>query len=204
MSLMRPSFHPLAEFPALLELSRHWEVIRAEYAALDAPEHEIARVGVSREEIYAEFVERGLESGWLQGWTHDREPNPRWLSYALIVSDTPPLDVREKMPRTIALLEQIGGIKLAALNRLLPHTMLSAHRHPELRAEGLLQYHLCLTTSVPPCFTYLNVNGKFMQHLLGQACVFDGSLPHFALNATREERVILYIEFHADRMRAAG
>lgn len=204
MSILRPSFHPLAGFPALLELSAQWEVIRDEYRQLDAPEHDVARAGVSREEIYADVVGRGLGSGWLQGWTHDRKPNPQWLSYALIVADAPPLDVREKMPRSVALLERIGGIKVAALNRLLPHTLISAHRHPELRAEGLLQYHLCLTTSAPPCFTYLNVNGEFVQHYPGKACVFDGSLPHFALNATREERVILYIEFHADRARAVS
>lgn len=200
--MIRPPFYPLTEFRALLELSRHWEAIRDEYLRLDAPEHDIARVGASREELYAEFVDRGLTPGWLQGWTHDRRPNPRWLSYALMVTDRPPLDVREKMPRTIALLEAVGGIKVAALNRLLPHTLISAHRHPELPAEGLLQYHLCLVTSRPPCFTYLNVNGEFFQHVAGQACVFDGSLPHFALNATGEERVILYLEFSAPEARA--
>ena len=114
MNPMRPSFHPLSDFPPLVELSRHWEIIRAEYRRLDVPEHDIARVGISREEIYAELVARGLASGWLQGWTHDRKPNPQWLSYALMLFDSPPLDVREKMPRTVELLERIGGIKVAA------------------------------------------------------------------------------------------
>lgn len=201
MSWIRQSFYPLTEFRSLLELSRQWEVIRDEYRRLDVPEHDVARVGASREELHADFVDRGFEAGWLQGWTHDRKPNAQWLSYALMLADQPPLDVREKMPRTIALIEAIGGIKVAALNRLLPHTLISAHRHPELPAEGLLQYHLCLAASRPPCFTYLNVNGEFFQHVPGQACVFDGSLPHFALNATREERVILYLEFSAQRAR---
>jgi beta-hydroxylase len=199
---MREPFYPLSTFPRLRDLSGHWEVIRAEYRHLDAPEHDVARVGASRQEIYDDIVKRGLGSGWLQGWTVDRKPNPKWLSYVLMLADSPPLDVREKMPRTVELLEGIGGIKVAALNKLLPHTLISAHRHPELHAEGLLQYHLCLTTSEPPCFTYLNVNGEFIQHLAGHACIFDGSLPHFALNATRVERVILYIEFYTDRMRA--
>jgi aspartyl/asparaginyl beta-hydroxylase (cupin superfamily) len=199
---MRQPFYPIGDFPALHGLSRHWEVIRAEYRRLTAPEHDLARVGRNRHEIHAEVVRRGLGSGWLQGWTHDGQPNPRWLSYALMLFDRPPLDVRERMPRTVELLEGVGGVKAAALNKLLPHTLISAHQHPELRAEGLLQYHLCLTTSEPPCFTYLNVNGEWVQHLPGQACIFDGSLPHLALNATREERVILYVEFHADQRRA--
>jgi len=202
MNPTRPSFYPLSEFPALRDLSGHWEVILDEYRRLEVPEHDIARVGVSRQEIYQRFVEEGRQSGWLQGWTHDRKPNPSWLSYVLMLGDSPPLDVRMKMPRTVELLEGIGGIKVAALNKLLPNTLLGAHRHPELPREGLLQYHLCLSSSQPPCFTYLNVNGEFVQHLPGQACVFDGSLPHFALNATREERVILYLEFYVRRMRA--
>jgi beta-hydroxylase len=199
---MRQRFYPLSGFPALRDLSRHWEVMCAEYRRLQVPEHDIARVGVSRSEIHAELVKRGLGSGWLQGWTHDRRPNPCWLSYPLLLSDRPPLDVRERMPRTVQALEEVGGIKVAALNKLLPQTLIGVHRHPELPAEGLLQYHLCLTTSEPPCFTYLNVDGEFVQHLPGQACIFDGSLPHFALNATHQERVIVYIEFYADRARA--
>lgn len=202
---MRPSFYPLSLFPALLNLARYWEDILGEYELLEAPEHDIARIAMSREEIYAEVRRRGLGAGWLQGWTVEGKADPHWLTYLLLLHDEPPLDVREHMPGTVALLEDIGGgIKAAALNKLHPHSLISKHSHPEIRREGLLQFHLCLSTGEAPCYTYLNVNGEFAHHLPGSAFVFDGSLPHFAVNATWGERVILYIEFQAQQLRRAS
>jgi beta-hydroxylase len=92
-------------------------------------------------------------------------------------------------------LSDVPGVKVAAFVRLAPDGFLGAHRHPELREEGLLQMHLTLEAADEANYAYLNVEGEFRQHVPGEGFVFDGSLDHFALNASPEDRVILYLEF---------
>jgi beta-hydroxylase len=83
---------------------------------------------------------------------------------------------------------------------LKPKTILHCHTHDEIGEENLLQFHLTLTSAVKNNFSYLNVNGEFRQHNVGEAIIFDGSLPHFALNESEHNRVILYLEFTKDLM----
>jgi len=154
-------------------------------------------------QVYAEIVRLGQGSGWLKGWSGQSQPNPRWLSYGLVIFDRTDFDIPQRMPRTIELLRELRGIKVCALNKLHGNTLLSTHVHPELPAEGLLQYHLCLEGPERYNFNYLNVAGEFVQQAPGAAYVFDGSLPHFAVNATDHERVILYMEFHVETLRRA-
>ena len=60
--------------------------------------------------------------------------------------------------------------------------------------------HLPLETAPEANYAYLNVNGQFRQHVLGQPIVFDGSLDHFALNASHCDRTVLYVEFERDKL----
>ena len=61
----------------------------------------------------------------------------------------------------------------------------------------------------PSASCLLNVAGEIRQHVTGGTIVFDGSLPHWAVNASAEERVILYLEFdrpthHRPRLAASS
>ncbi len=198
---MSQRFYDLSAFPHLERLAQNWTTIRDEYENLEAPILDIDRVEKSHIDIFTELRQRGGVNGWLQGWSPDSQPNPHWLSYGLIVLDQTGLDVRDRMPRTTEMLLGIKGIKVCALNRLHPNTLLSTHTHPELPVQGLLQYHLCLTAADDPNFNYLNVDGEFVQQTPGKAYIFDGSLSHFALNATDQDRVILYMEFFVNQAR---
>lgn len=88
---------------------------------------------------------------------------------------------------------------MAALSRMKPNTILPVHNHPELLEEGLLQFHITLNAAIQYDFSYLNLNGEWHRNKLGEAFVFDGSLDHFALNASPQDRIILYIEFYSQQ-----
>ncbi|WP_264371311.1 aspartyl/asparaginyl beta-hydroxylase domain-containing protein [Burkholderia plantarii] len=136
----RPAFYPLEQFPRLAALAAKWEIIRDERQRLDAPMLEIDRVGKSHLQVYAETVEHiraGGEYGWLKGWGEGAVSNADWTQYGLAVRDQPIPFAASRMPGTLQMLEEIAGIKVCALSRMLPNTLLNRHRHPELHDEGM-------------------------------------------------------------------
>ena len=195
--MTRPAFHDGAEFPALVDLVTAWPAMRQDLDVLSAPVMDIDRVGKPHAAVVAEVGQRvaaGEPFGWVKGWGgEDGAANPDWTQYGLVLGDQP--IPYAKAPRTLALLAGLRGIKVSAFVRLAPGTLLPLHTHPEIADEGLLQAHITIQAP-PPCGScLLNVAGEVRQHVEGGLLVFDGSLPHWALNASDAERVILYLEF---------
>lgn len=81
---------------------------------------------------------------------------------------------------------------------LKPRSILTRHSHPYIEEQSLLQLHLPIVTAKKDNYNYINCNGEFKQHIEGVPIIFDGSLDHFALNESDEDRIILYIEFKKD------
>jgi hypothetical protein len=189
----------------LRELADQWEVIREEFLALDAPVLDIHRVGKSYEQVQEEVIahiQGGGTYGWLKGFDRGAKENPDWVQYGLVVNDTAVPFASATMPKTLALLSKIDGIRVCGLARMNPHTFLPTHRHPKIHTDGLLQYHITLDAPLEGNYAYLNVNGEFNQNVNGDAIVFDGSLDHFALNASEEPRTILHMEFKISSLKA--
>ncbi|OEC35425.1 beta-hydroxylase [Pseudomonas cuatrocienegasensis] len=197
---MTTAFYPLEDFPALANLVANCSVMQQELAALDAPVLDIDRTNKPHQHVHAELTEhlqQGGDYGWLKGWGAEGG-NHDWTQYALLFRDTPLGPAQLTMPRTLALLQPLKGLKVVALARLAPHSFLSVHRHPELTAEGLLQMHITLSAASEANYAYLNVAGEFYQQKPGTGAIFDGSLDHFAVNATAVARTIIYMEFEKE------
>lgn len=204
IELTMNAFYPLSAFPKIAILAKEWQIIRSELLNLNAPIMNINRDNKSHlqvlAEVEAEFARTGIY-GWLEGWSIDGIGNSHWLQYGLVAfgQNIPPAE--KYMPKTIKLLAPIkDAIKVCALCNLKAGTLLGLHKHPEIREEGLLQAHITIDTPDQQNFSYLNVNGEFFQHLKGQSAVFDGSLPHFAVNASKNDRIILYLEFSKNKL----
>ncbi|MBQ4800948.1 aspartyl/asparaginyl beta-hydroxylase domain-containing protein [Pseudoalteromonas sp. MMG006] len=196
-STKKNGYYPVSDHPSLLPLEQNWQKIQEEFLAIDAPILDIHRYKKSFEEVVAQVfshVKQGGEYGWLHGWGKEG-PNKDWLQYGLVVQGRAVDGVDKVCPVTMSLLSGISGIKVAAFLTLKSNTFLPGHAHPEIRGEGLLQYHLTLDSSEKLNLNYLNVNGVFAQNKPGKAIVFDGSYYHFAVNASPKDRTILYIEF---------
>ncbi|MFJ3006539.1 aspartyl/asparaginyl beta-hydroxylase domain-containing protein [Pseudomonas fluorescens] len=201
---MRPAFYPLDDFPPLAELAAQWPLMQHEVLTLQAPVLDIDRTDKAHEQIHHEVtthLQQGGHYGWLKGWG-EAGGNRDWVQYPLLFRDQVLPPARAALPRTVALLETLAGLKVAALARLEPHAWLSTHRHPEVCEEGLLQMHLTLGAAAERNYAYLNVAGEFYQHRCGTAVIFDGSQDHFVVNASDAPRTILYLEFEQARLQA--
>ena len=194
------NFYLINDFPLLKSLELHHLLICKELISITNDIMEINRGFKSHEKVKNEVisrVEKGEKYGWIQGWDYDNLElgNKNWLQYGLMFNDSVPDFIEIKLPFTTNLLKSIKGINVAAFVKLKPKTIIHCHTHPEIKDEQLLQLHLTLNVSEKNNFAYLNVNGEFKQHILGKAIIFDGSLPHFALNESNQDRIILYLEF---------
>ncbi|CAA0116853.1 Uncharacterised protein [BD1-7 clade bacterium] len=193
------AFYALEDFPTLQALTGQWHIIADEAEALTRHTMPIDRIQKSHVQVHEEilqYMDNGGEYGWTLGFGGVFGPNPNWLQFGLVLHDHPVAFAQSVMPQTLALLASISGIHVAALVRMKPQTLLPTHVHAELKPQQLLQYHLTLRCAAEHNFAYLNVDGEFRQHTAGNAFVFDGSRPHFAVNASHAERWILYLEFH--------
>jgi aspartyl/asparaginyl beta-hydroxylase (cupin superfamily) len=205
---MKRSFYPINDFPKLAQLLDNWHIIQKEFYALKAPIIPINRVNKDFTAVYNEVrthIENDGEYGWLLGWggKEGAHGNPDWLQYGLIVNYQPVSWALASMPKTFELLKNIPGIKVCGLNTMKANSYLTTHTHPEIAVEGLLQYHVTLDTPQIDNYNYLNVNGEFNQNMTGECVIFDGSLDHFAINASRADRTILYIEFKKSELLAS-
>lgn len=202
---MRQPFYELQDFPKLHALSNNWETISAEFKRIDAPIMDINRVGKSISEVMAEIdghMQQGLPYGWLMGWGDNDMPMRDWVQYALMAYDTPVPAAQASMPKTMELLKQVGGINLCALLRLEPQVFLRTHHHGDAWDDGLLHMQITLDAAEERNYAYLNVCGEFRQSSSGSAVIFDGSLDHFAVNASFVQRTVMYVEFDREKLRA--
>jgi aspartyl/asparaginyl beta-hydroxylase (cupin superfamily) len=200
----RPAYYSVNEFPQLHEICQNWETMREEFAKLDAPVMNFDREG----KTYQEDIENVITAfavnkqyGWLKGWGKEGG-NDSWTQYGILCYNDQVNDIFKPylsniLPKTYEMLSKIGGIKICAFVKLKAHAMLPCHTHEEIHNEGLLQLHLPLITASEKNYAYLNVKGEFKQHICGEPIIFDGSLDHFAINESDEDRIILYLEFKA-------
>lgn len=191
-------FYKLNEFKSLEILQNNWKTIRDEYLQLTASVMNVDRANLSHQETLEKIKEQvnlGVPYGWVKGWGVNGG-NHDWIQYGLMAFDEPIPCLGGAMSQTLDFLKSIGGIKVAAFCTLKASSFLPCHRHPELKIEGLLQFHLPIVTAEDGNYAYLNVAGEFVKHECGVPIIFDGSHDHFVVNASYQDRTILYLEFY--------
>lgn len=189
------TFYDIEEFPPLKALRENWRMIRQECSVFDRTDvlEGIDRDGKSRDTV-AKALIAGGRPRWVKAWGEQKD---KWLNWGMVVHDQ--LIMGDAgAPKTTALLRHIRGFKVAGLSLFKPGLLLPVHEHPELHIEGVRTFHLGL--EVPPDHCYLNVNGEFVREEEGKAIIFDGSYPHYALNASSADRLILYCEFYPQKL----
>lgn len=193
------AFYPLSQFPRIETVCKEWQTIQKEMLALNAPVLDIDRFNKTHQEVEKEIddiYKKTGQYGWVQGGPPTSNGKESWQQYGLIAFGKPIPGAIKTMPNTLTLLEPIQKhIKVCALNTLKANTLIGLHTHLEVRFQQLLQAHITLDAPTEENFAYLNVNGEFFQHHNGASAIFDGALPHFAVNASQQDRTILYMEF---------
>ena len=182
-------------FRPLMTLQKNWRMIREECAPIDRTNiANFERGAMTHSAIAKKLAENGRPQ-WIKAWGAHKD---KWLNWGFSIYDHFPLG-DAGAPKTVALLKHIKGVKVFALALFKPGVLLPVHRHPELKAENLLTFHLGLEAPRDHC--YLNADGPFAREEEGKPIVFDGSRPHYAFNASGVDRLILYAEFSPERLR---
>ena len=183
------------QFKPLMVLRNNWRAIREECRVLDRNDiAEFERGALSHGQITQKLIANGRMQ-WVKAWGSHKD---KWLNWGFCLYDQYPFG-DAGAPKTTKLLRHIKGLKVAALALFKPGVLLPIHSHPELKAENLLTFHL--GPDVPPDHCYLHADGEFAREEEGKAIVFDGSRPHYAFNASRKDRLILYCEFSPEKLR---
>ena len=120
--------HDGGDFPELGLLREHWREIRDEAQALLA-EGRVTKTEKEDDVVFHSFMKRDWKRCYLK-WYRDFLPS-----------------ARERCPRTVALLSQIGCVNGAMFAVLGPHGKLGKHRDP---FAGTLRYRLGLSTPNSP------------------------------------------------------
>lgn len=184
-----------AEFSFTKIFEDHWPEIRREYERLGRN-----LLNVHRRSGHADYVASAQKNnGWMPSWQVGSDtPNLDWLTYGLCFGGLFPDEAFFKYPITAGLLERMGeSVIVAAFSLMSGPSFIAPHTHPELGAN-LLTYHLGIVAS--PGLCYLNVAGEFVEERDRKSIVFDGSRVHFAINMSRSERVLLYMEFDRNKL----
>jgi aspartyl/asparaginyl beta-hydroxylase (cupin superfamily) len=178
-----------AGFAFAAALQARWRLIRQELLELDAPLLELHRIGDV--EQYAETLLRN--NGWTRSWqVESTVPNPDWLTYGLSYQGILPDGAERKMPATSRLLLRLRGCQVCAFSLLRAGSFIAPHTHPEL-AGRFLTLHLGL--DLLPERSYLSCESETREEKPGGVVIFDGARQHFAVNMSKQDRVILYMEF---------
>lgn len=172
-------------------LQNNWQIIADECNALPREKPFIVTDGMTRQDVAMHLMINGPQ--WIKGW----DGIGTWWNWGIALNYQYPLG-DAGVPKTAALLKQVTGIKFASLSLFKGPTLLPTHIHPEMSDEELLTFHLGL--DVPEyCFIGAEEYG-FMIERNGKGIVFNGSLPHFSVNASSNDRLILYCEFSPENL----
>ncbi len=115
------SIHDVSEFSILKGVTEKIAVIRSELLALTDFVMPIDRVNKNHDEIFNElqvYLAKGGQYGWMTG-DGKLGGNPNWLQYGLVLYDQPVADAANTMPKTMAILQAMQGIKVCLLAKLL-------------------------------------------------------------------------------------
>lgn len=197
------NFYEPEAFGQLDEIISNYEIIKKEYSELKIPVMQVDREGKHYDQVILDVIQQvnnGKDYGWIKGWGAEGG-NEKWLQLGLYSYNEMVNELilepffKRNMPQTFDMIKKIEGLYMCALVNLKSRTILSCHNHPYIEEEQLLQLHLPLVTANINNYNYINCNGEFRQHVVGIPIIFDGSLDHFALNESDEDRIILYVEF---------
>lgn len=185
-------FYDPKDFPKLAILREHFHEIQKECLAVYQKCPITDKLLRKQEEwnnnldTVQEFIETNQNSYWIPAWSDG------WANYPLMIKNTvSPGITREICPKTIELLELIGGINIAGLSLVKPGGGIKPHTDSTGPSFGSLAYHLCLTGE-----STLTVNGEEIIQTPEKVIIFNPEYTHQLYNHTETDRIILYLDFH--------
>lgn len=130
-------------------------------------------------------------NGWVKGWTGD----PKWLNYGFVYNGKLLNTNGEKCSKTFELIKKLmetEEVIMAGYSWLKTKTGIPKHTD-EWSDDNYNVYHIGLSVPDPErCLLW--VDGTINKHRNGELLCFDDKKPHWAMNNTEEDRLVLYIK----------
>lgn len=161
---------PTSAIGGLRELEAGWQTVRAEY---DQLERERSRLGM--EQV------AGMALGVIG----------RWDAHFLIEQRKVLPAAKGRCAGTLALLDQVQGLRCAYFSVMGPDTHLLPHAGPN---PSILRVHLTLHTPEPIGSSALVVDGQVVEHRPGELFVFDDTFEHEVWNRGDSDRATLMLD----------
>ncbi|PKO42298.1 MAG: aspartyl beta-hydroxylase [Betaproteobacteria bacterium HGW-Betaproteobacteria-3] len=166
----RPFLDPRGT-PELALFRTHWQEIRDEALQLSSQGHIQAALKNN---------DAGFNSFFKEGWKR----------FYLKWYDEPLPSAQLLCPRTVALVNQVPGVKAAMFTLLPAGAHLNPHRDP---FAGSLRYHLGLVTpNADSC--HIVVDGESYSWRDGEDVLFDETFVHWAENRSDQDRLIFFCD----------
>ena len=129
-----------------------------------------------------------------EGWSVIDDTDDKWWNFPLFVYGNPTKPALKLAPRTVEILQKLGGVYFCGFSALLPEGFIAPHKdEPTCKDEiGRWTYHLGLDCP-DHCYlfqgdtAYKEENGKLIKFICNQS--------HSAVNMSDERRGILYATF---------
>ena len=179
--------------PELKILQENWKTMREEAAAITEFFPDVTRPKGPLDAHPPELIIRMLEC---EGWSKIEDTDGKWWNFPLIAFKYSTDAARKKAPKTVELLEKVGGSLFCGFSMLLPNGIIAPHTDPVLCEEGPIAartYHLGLDC---PEHCYLIHGQRVYEEKDGKLIVFDKTQKHSAVNMSDRPRVILYATFY--------
>jgi hypothetical protein len=179
------------------DLKDHWKTIRTELDALPRDVFISDKPRPTGQWEGSEIMRKILSDysagkcGWLKGG-QDHVQN-EWISWPFYWENKPLLGNCTKCPETFRLLSQIPGIRIAGFALMKGGVQLNEHTDPSGH-NYMFTYHLGLKCP-DDCYLHHWTMGTLKEED-GKHVILNAKYPHWAENKSKEDRIILYIEFY--------
>ena len=174
-------------------LESQWTVFREELGQL--PRSLITHKHRAPGSIDADLLKlHSAKSGWIHSWNADGMSHGMWLNFALVFAGHPVGKNSDLCPRSMALLQRIPGLQIAGFSWIKPHGVIEEHTDNNFDSLNRT-WHVGL--DVPPkCYLTVRANARTetFQHVNGGVLMFDARNPHWAVNFSELDRIVLYLD----------
>jgi ornithine lipid ester-linked acyl 2-hydroxylase len=116
----------------------------------------------------------------------------RWKTYFLYAGETRLERNCARCPETALAIAEIPGRQSAMFSILAPGMHIPAHKG---LYKGLLRYHLGLIVPEPSGSCRIRIRNEVRSWEEGKSLIFDDTYRHEAWNDSREDRVVLFVDF---------
>tara|TARA_B100000768_G_scaffold34614_1_gene33217 strand:- start:86 stop:754 length:669 start_codon:yes stop_codon:yes gene_type:complete len=136
------------------------------------------------------------KTGWIQAWsTRNDSVNPDWLNFGLVIGGRNVGLNCELCPFTMSVLSRIKGLVTAGFSWLRPGALIG--KHTDYLSDTNETVHLGLIVPSGECFLSVYEDDKTItthEEENDKVIHFNSRKPHWAVNFSDTDRIILYLD----------